>query len=553
MAATKDTIYIDIDDEITAIVDKLQASDSNIVALVLPKRATVLQSIINMKLLKRAADEAGKKAVLITSEVGLMPLAGATGMYVAKNLQSKPEIPEAPDGPMSDEDEEITDMADEDPDSNVGKIAGAAAIGAAAGAIASDKASAASAPPPDKAAKKAKKAKSGTTKIPNFDKFRNKTFIAIGAVLLLIVAWYFAVFVMPSATIVIDTDNENIASTFEFTADTTASTVKVGDKTVPAELASVDKQDSQTAPATGTKDVGTKAKGTVTIRNCTDAPVTIKAGTGVSSSNKTFIMQSALALGSGNFDSGSNCKSSGSHVGAVQVVAGENGDDYNLGSGASYSVAGLNSSVAGTGTAMTGGSSKTITVVTASDANSAKENLDTKDDSIKADLVKSLEDKGYYAIESTYNKRNEKTTTSPEVGQEGSEVKVSYSATFTMLGVKKDDLKKIVEENIKDQVDTDKQSIQNDGIDSATYEVLSDLGDDTVTISYDGQVEVGPDINIEDLKTQVAGQKKGDTENIVRDFPSVTGVTVKYSPFWVNKTPKNTSKIKIEFSSDQQN
>lgn len=551
MAATKDTIYIDIDDEITAIVDKLQASDSNIVALVLPKRATVLQSIINMKLLKRAADEAGKKAVLITSEVGLLPLAGATGMYVAKNLQSKPEIPEAPDGPMSDEDEEITDMADEDPDNNVGKLAGAAAIGATAGAAMSDKASASSVP--EKAVKKAKKPKSSTTKIPNFDKFRKKTFIIIGVVILLIVAWYLAVFVMPTATIVINTDNENVASTFEFTANTTSSSVDIGDKSVPAELANVDKQDSQSSPATGTKDVGTKAKGTVTIRNCTDAPVTIKAGTGVSSNNKTFITQSALALGSGNFDSGSNCKSSGSHVGAVQVIAGENGDDYNLASGSSYSVAGFNSSVAGTGTAMTGGSSKTITVVTASDANTAKDKLDTKDDTIKADLAKSLEDKGYYPLQSTYNKSNEKTTISPEVGQEGSEVKVSYSATFTMLGVKKDDLRKIIEDNIKDQVDTDKQAIQNDGIDSATYEVLSDPSSDEVTISYDGQVEVGPDINIDELKTAVAGQKKGDTENIIRDLPSVVDVNVKYSPFWVNKTPKNISKIKIEFSATQQN
>src|SRR5690554_5492853 len=93
----KDTIYIGVDDEITAVIDKLQKSDSKIVALVLPKRAAALQSIVNMKLLKRTADEAGKNPVLITSEKGLLPLAGATGLHVAKNLSSKPEIPAAPD------------------------------------------------------------------------------------------------------------------------------------------------------------------------------------------------------------------------------------------------------------------------------------------------------------------------------------------------------------------------------------------------------------------------------------------------------------------------
>src|ERR1700683_4768424 len=95
-AKDKDTIYIDIDDEITGIIDKLKASEGKVVALVLPKRATVFQSIVNMKLLKRAADASKKNAVLITSEAGLLPLAGAAGLHVAKTLTTRPEIPTAP-------------------------------------------------------------------------------------------------------------------------------------------------------------------------------------------------------------------------------------------------------------------------------------------------------------------------------------------------------------------------------------------------------------------------------------------------------------------------
>ncbi|MBC7581656.1 hypothetical protein H7097_02175, partial [Aeromicrobium sp.] len=51
----KETVYVDIDDEITAIIEKVRSSQQKIVALVLPKRASVLQSIVNMKLLKRTA------------------------------------------------------------------------------------------------------------------------------------------------------------------------------------------------------------------------------------------------------------------------------------------------------------------------------------------------------------------------------------------------------------------------------------------------------------------------------------------------------------------
>ena len=76
---SKDTVYIDVDDEITTIIDKVRGSDKRIVALVLPKRAAVLQSVVNMKLLKRSADQAKKQLVLITSEAGLLPLARTFG------------------------------------------------------------------------------------------------------------------------------------------------------------------------------------------------------------------------------------------------------------------------------------------------------------------------------------------------------------------------------------------------------------------------------------------------------------------------------------------
>src|SRR5437879_1080433 len=94
----KETIYVDVDDEITSIIDKIENAKEKVVALVLPKRATALQSIVNMRLLKRSADQADKSPVLITTEAGLLPLAGAAGLHVAADASSKPQIPPAPAG-----------------------------------------------------------------------------------------------------------------------------------------------------------------------------------------------------------------------------------------------------------------------------------------------------------------------------------------------------------------------------------------------------------------------------------------------------------------------
>ena len=90
----KDVIYIDIEDDITGIIGKVKASKEKIVALVPPKRVGVLQSAVNLKLLTKGAQSAGKRVVLITNEHSLITLAAGVKMPVAKNLQSKPEIPQ---------------------------------------------------------------------------------------------------------------------------------------------------------------------------------------------------------------------------------------------------------------------------------------------------------------------------------------------------------------------------------------------------------------------------------------------------------------------------
>lgn len=552
--SSKDTIYIDVDDEITSIVDKIQGSDSKIVALVLPKRAVALQSIVNMKLLKSSAEEAGKSPVLITSEAGLLPLAGATGLYVAKNLTSKPEIPDAPEGPES-VDEEITAEVEDDQNASNAAVAAGAVVGAVAldDTIDLDKEPDSTETATKAAAGSAKKAskKKGAKnqKIPNFEKFRKKLFIIVGGIIALIVLWYLAVFVAPKANIVIETNTESLNSNFEFTASPSATEVNVKDSVIPAKLAEKKKEDSQTTPATGQKDMGAKASGTVTVKNCGDTAATVSSGSGLSSNNLTFIAQSTISLTSGNFDSGGNCKTSGSHVGSVKVVAQNNGDQYNLASGSTYSVAGSGSSVTGSGSAMTGGSSKIAKVVSEQDVETAKKKIDAKDDIIKTELQGQLESQGYYVLKDSFKKTNETTVASPDVGSEASEVKVTYSADFTMVGIKRDDLKKLIEESLKDEIDTNRQKIQEDGLDTAKFVITktADNGDRTVTVET--SVTVGPDIDTEKLKNDIAGKKSGETENLIKELPGVKEARVDYSPFWVMKTPKKVSKITIEFKS----
>jgi hypothetical protein len=166
----KDVIYIDVEDDITAIISKVKASKEKIVALVPPKRIGVLQSAVNLRLLGRAAEQSDKHLVVITSNHALMSLAASAKLPVAKNLQSKPEL--APIAALEvDDGEDIIDGNDlpigeharQSGDEMVDAISAAPVISSAELAR----------PPKVGEAAKTGRAKSGIN-VPNFNTFRKK-------------------------------------------------------------------------------------------------------------------------------------------------------------------------------------------------------------------------------------------------------------------------------------------------------------------------------------------------------------------------------------------
>jgi hypothetical protein len=245
----KDTIYIDVDDEITAIIDKVDAAKEKVVALVLPKRAATLQSIVNMRLLKRSSASSGKNVVLITSESALLPLAGAAGLHVAKNLQSKPEIPPHPKGEpiASDSDAPIENLDGEEITDTPEKIDYNAPIGELAAASDEDDSDIVSLGDEDESAAKdaavpaaAKASKKKGLNVPNFDRFRTMLGIGIAAFIGLIVFIIFASTVLPKAKIIIKTSSTPVSLNTELSASGTAKTLDAENRIIPSVLKTSD-------------------------------------------------------------------------------------------------------------------------------------------------------------------------------------------------------------------------------------------------------------------------------------------------------------------------
>lgn len=554
--SSKDVVYIDIDDEITSVIDKVRNSDGKILALVLPKRASVFQSIVNMKLLKRAADESKKRLVLITSEAGLLPLAGAVGMHVAKTLQSKPEIPAAPDAVDTeesvDEDEPL-----EGPEEVTAETAGNRPIGelagpAAAVPLATDDAmetveldndtesEGASKPvstaPLPLAAKKDKK-----LKVPNFNRFRLWLALGVLGLIALIALLFVAISVLPRATIAITTNATSINTNLNLTLDTGADALDEAASIVPAKQVQEQKSFTQTASATGQANKGDKATGSVTMTatKCSGvgSPEDVPAGTGVSYKGLTYITQEDASFSFQGISNG--CASFTSN--STDIVAQAPGAKYNV-DNASFAVAGR-SDVSATGSAEDG-TDNIVKVISQADIDGAKNKVAAQDGGVKQDLKNQLAGAGYYAVMATFNSGTPNITTSAQAGDTADSVTVTEVITYTLLGAHQSDLTTLIDNQIKSQIDTSKQGIVDDGLKTADIKVTNSSGK-TTQLNLQATGVVGPDIKVDAVKQLAAGKKSGDVKSALKSQPGITDVSVKLSPFWVSSVPKDQSKITV--------
>lgn len=559
MATDKDTIYVDIDDEITGIIDKLKASDGKVVALVLPKRASVFQSIVNMKLLKRAADSSKKNAVLITSEAGLLPLAGAAGLHVAKSLTSKPEIPVGPS--MAEDAEETVDESEADeptinPDQTVGELAGA---GAAAvpptengmETIALDdeelppEAVTAATP---KTFEPPKSKKDKKLKIPDFNRFR--LLLILGAlILILLVIGIVMAAGFSKATINIKTDATNVNVNQNLGLSTSARTAASDGSSVPAKLEQLQKTYTQQVPTTGQKNNGNKASGSVTMSGQTCGtipngnPTDVPAGTGVSANGQTYITQQDTTF-SYNGGPKKGCLPFQADN-PTPITAQSAGAGSNTPNGTSFSVAGR-SDISASGSA-SGGTDNIVQSVNQNDINSAKSKISTNDTAAKQSVESQTRSDGYYPIEATFTTGTPNVTSSAQVGDVASTVTVTETVNYTIFGVHQSDLKTILTSNINSQIDSSKQNILDDGLGSAVF-IVNSQSATGASLSMSTKAVVGPQLNTQTIKTAAAGQKAGAIKGQLSSNPDVTSVDVHFSPFWVSSAPKKTSRIVVNIA-----
>lgn len=87
--SAKKILYVELDEEITIIFDRIKRMKIQDIYLVVPKQALLFQSLVNLKILKRKVEEIGKNLHVITNDRNGIHLATQIGLPVYDRVKSE--------------------------------------------------------------------------------------------------------------------------------------------------------------------------------------------------------------------------------------------------------------------------------------------------------------------------------------------------------------------------------------------------------------------------------------------------------------------------------
>ncbi len=555
----RDTIYIDIDDDVTSIIGKIKNSENTVIALVPPKRTGALQSVVNLKLLQQAAKNNRKKIALITTDNVLSSMASALSIPIARNLTSQPKLLDVSE-PEIEEDNFIDgkDIAVGDLAKMGTKPSRAASedkeISAAVKAIETDDKindDLDADGEPDSKPKPTSKDKKARV-IPNFDSFRKKLMIFGGLGLAFIIFLVWAIWFAPNGTIIISAKTTSKAYKVSVNLDPASST-NVDKAIIQPVVKQTKKTETVSFSATGSKEIGDKATGKVVIYNKYSlSSFTLPAGTVIATtSGLQYTLSSSVVVPSVTGTLYNPHPGASSPVAATASNIGEN---YNVESGTNFSISGQNSNVYAVAKGdFTGGTKETVKVVQQSDLDAVVDRLKEQadSDSVKADLTSQM-GSNVTIVTDSFTASYADATSKPAIGEPASSgsATATMEITYTMIGVTTSDLEALVDSQSRALIDDESsQKVYDNGLKNLKFTSFAP-GDANYTVVISSNAKIGPTIDVAHIKERAVGKRSGEIVSDIESIAGVSNVQVKFSPFWVGSV-SDQSKLKVEFTVDE--
>jgi hypothetical protein len=547
------TIYLEADEEITSVIDKVRKTKGQNIALVFPKGANLIQSIVNLKLLKKQTDLFGKNIVIVTSDETGQNLAKKVSFAVTKKLKGKFEetIFKKIEKPKID----IRRFLDEEKQEKAPRV--------------SERIS-----EPKKAVQKEKyykkeekktffpiKKEGGKSRVDTkkdkrtvlLPSFGVKSFLIFCAISFIVVGIIFFV-ILPKATVSIVPKTEPFSGDLEMIIDKGAPNINPENKIIPGELKIIeDSSDKKKFDSTGEKDVGEKARGEITLYNkYSSDPQVLVAATRFDSQGKIFYSLSEVTIPGAQIEGGETIAGQTK----VLVEAEKPGEDYNIGP-SNFIISGLSKEkqkdiFGKSDQSFSGGTSKKIKIVTADDLQKAKDALlsDTFQKRIK-DLAGQISKEKMF-IENTARKEITETKTNGEQDREMDNFEMEVKVKIWVMIFNRDDLRKTLFSELKKDIPQEKFFIDENVDEGLTFDVSNfDSDNGKLVLKIHAKKVVAWKLDEETTKKAIKGKTKDEVKTYLSENPNIRGVNVSFWPFWVKKVPRIEKKIEISLDTSK--
>lgn len=572
-------IYLEPDDDITSVIGRIKEITPSAVSLVIPRGGNIAQSIVNLKLLKREIEKIDKSVSLVANDKISKNLASQVGIAVYSTVQeaknAKPSVIPAAASEFGEsikinrynkeEDEvalaeqqaspTINDVVHEDP---------APPPPVPAPVKEAEPEPIRHTPPPPVHSERPIKhigthagseAAAGSRFRSHNVSSRKKTIIIIVSVaVVLLLATSVVLLPKADASIILKTESIKADPTVTLDKNIVAVDAKAGN--VPGTYVFSEGELTKEFTATGSKNAGTKATGQVVFYNYDyqdTNPKNIAAGTTIVASGKNFVTSAAVTIpgASATIVQGA-IKVTPSVSAKVTITASDAGEEYNLAASrfdvSGYSAAQKQLVYAQSDAALSGGTTKKITVVSDDDLKKAKDDTQAE---LDQKIISALSDKeskdNKKIINSQVKISDSSTEASKKSGDEATTFTYKIVAKGETLAYSEPQLREAIAAKVSADLPIDQMLVNPDKTE-LTFDVKDanlDSGKYTLLVHFNGKK--GKKYDTATIQKQITNQRYGTALETIQNLAEVEKATLTVWPKFIPRTPILKSRVNVKF------
>ena len=563
----EEILYLEADEEITSVVDKLKGLEAPSIGLVVPKGSTIAQSLVSLRLIKKEAEKLKKDISIITSDEVGRNLAAQADLPVFADVKSRTpidvnQLEKAPEneqieidmsvGTASEtakkgkETKEVVEPEEELPEGLSVHRYDETALAADEPQNAKEETDEIEKvpekeeqfvsrevrdvkPAPRPAHEiEAERPIRGPEAIKKDTSSKKRTFkpylIAIALIvgLLVVLVGLDLVFARVKVTLLVPAEEIQKEASIVIEKDRQAIDLKQG--IIPGVQEIKTKPVEKLFSATGKKDAGEQAKGTLTFKNEAGVDDTLTAGTTVTSTNNvSFTLNGAITIPKATLNS-SGDKVLGQATGAVTAKSA--GDNANMASSMTY-VASGHSKVTVSG-ATSGGVTKQLTIVSRSDIEQAETALK---DQGKTDLFQDLSaDKNQVYLQDAGTVELSDFTPSKNAGDETDQFSAKGTIKYTTISFKSADFRQAIIKQVEKTLPQDKSLLPSDADSLTPTAKENNINVGKLTVIGNLTSHIGAKNDLGQLSKSLTLKRIKNVKAKLSEVPNATVVSVDLTP-----------------------